>query len=282
MANKRRHFLAGAAAFAGATIAGRVARADKMQLRVTRHRIPWPGEKKLRIAHITDVHVGWGTPTELLAEVAEVAWQVEPDLVALTGDYVNRDLSQAERLRSFVTALPKPVIATLGNHDHWANAAGVTRVLEQGGAEVLRNRASGIDGLGFALDVVGVDDGFSRHDDLEKSFAGIAAPERALVLSHYPATAEKIAKKGANLIISGHTHGGQVVVPVLTQALMSLVGTPYVHGWFDFDESQLYVSAGVGQSLEGLRGGTTAVAEIAVYDLDPSAKSRESKTYRVR
>jgi predicted MPP superfamily phosphohydrolase len=151
--------------------------------------------------------------------------------------------------------------------------------LLDGGAEVLSNRSVGIDGLGYTLDVVGVDDGLTKHADVELAFRGVKRPEETLVLNHFPATADEIAKKGGRLIISGHTHGGQLAIPVLTEAV-SRIFNGYFHGWYEIGESELYVSAGIGHSLEGLRGGRSAIPEIAVYDLDPTAKIRETRTYR--
>ena len=192
---------------------------------------------------------------------------------------MNRSTKHADRVRRYVEALPRPVIATLGNHDHWSGAEAISAALIQGGAEVLSNRASGIDGIGWVLDVVGVDDGTTKHADVERAFRGVRRPEESLVLNHFPATADRIAKHGGRLILSGHTHGGQIVVPVLTEAVSRLFNG-YFHGWYQIAESELYVSAGIGHSLEGLRGGDSAIPEVAVYDLDPSAKRRESRFYR--
>jgi predicted MPP superfamily phosphohydrolase len=274
----RRSLLA-ASAVAGAVVISRSARADRMRLRITRHRIPWLGKKKLRILHLTDVHMGATTPEKFLHRTVEIAHSLEPDLVALTGDYVNRSTKHADRLRRYVRALPQPVIATLGNHDHWSGAHEVSMALLEGGAEVLSNRASGIDGISFTLDVVGIDDGMTKHADVAAAFRGIQRPEESVVLNHYPATADEIATYGGRLILSGHTHGGQLAIPVLTEAVSRLFNG-YFHGWYQIEESELYVSAGIGHSLDGLRGGHTAIPEIAVYDLDPNARVRESRTYR--
>jgi predicted MPP superfamily phosphohydrolase len=271
--------LLAAGAVAGAVAISRSARAERMRLRITRHRIPWLGPKKLRVLHITDVHMGATTPQKFLRRTVEIAHSLEPDLVALTGDYVNRSTKHADRLRRYVEALPHPIVATLGNHDHWSGAHEISMALLAGGAEVLSNRASGIDGIGFTLDVVGVDDGLTKNADVERAFRGIRRPDEAIVLNHYPATADAIAGKGGRLILSGHTHGGQLAIPVLTEAV-SRIFNGYFHGWYDIQESELYVSAGIGHSLEGLRGGHSAIPEIAVYDLDPSARVRESRTYR--
>src|SRR5688572_13151991 len=117
-----RRTLLAAGAFAGAVAVSRTARADRMRLRITRHRVPWLGPKKLRVLHITDVHTGATTPQKFLRRTIEIAHALEPDVVALTGDYVNHNTKHVDRLKRYVEALPRPVFATLGNHDHWSGA----------------------------------------------------------------------------------------------------------------------------------------------------------------
>lgn len=278
----RRNLISSAAAIAATTAGMSKANARTRGMRVSRHRIPWPGDKKLRVLHLTDIHVGWSTPQAVLRRCVEVAHRLEPDVVVLTGDYINRSLKHLPRLTKFVDALPDPVFAVLGNHDHWGDAHQVSMALRRGGAEVLTNRTHGIDGPGWSLPIVGVDDGLTGHADVELAFSGGEDPERTLVLNHFPTTANEIAGKGARLILSGHTHGGQIVLPYVTQAVHRLAGNTYLHGFYTLGDSQLYVSAGIGHSLEGLRGGHTAMPEIAVFELDPSAKDRRSRGYRTR
>ena len=188
-------------------------------------------------------------------------------------------MKYVDRLAAFVKALPHPVMATLGNHDHWSGAHEVSMALVDGGAEVLANGVSGIEGIGWSLPVVGIDDGRTKNADPQRAFSSVRNPERVVVLSHFPATADEIATFGGRLILSGHTHGGQVAIPVLTEAIAKIV-SGYLAGWYPIEASELYVSAGIGHSLDGLRGGHTAIPEIALFDLDPGAKKKESRTFR--
>lgn len=234
------------------------------RLSVTKHQVPWRRERGVRVVHLTDIHVGPTTPRRFLADVADVASSVEPDLVVLTGDYVNASLVHLERITELVRALPKPCIATLGNHDHWTDARRVSKALERGGAHVLRNESLSID----ALSVVGVDDGRSGHADVERAFARVTRPEEALVLTHFPRTAEEIARAGAPLVLSGHTHAGQLHFPRVTEAVARLVGHRYLHGFYRVGpRTDLYVNAGLGHAA--LRAGR-ARPELAVFDLGPS------------
>lgn len=211
----------------------------------------------------------------MLERVADVVQTLECDLVVLTGDYVNTSVAYADRITDFVRMLPKPCVATLGNHDHWTSPRRVTAALEAGGAQVLRNESTVVPCAGGSLVVVGVDDGRSGNDDVERAFAGVEHADRALALSHFPNTAERIAKTGAPLVLSGHTHGGHVDVPRLTKYLAKLAGNPYLHGFYRIEATDLYVSAGIGHSLHGLRAGRTC-PEIAVFELDPDVRQRSS------
>ncbi|MDB4941026.1 MAG: putative phosphoesterase [Labilithrix sp.] len=259
-------------------VSSRVRAARRGGLAVTTHEVPWSADlgRRVRVVQLTDIHAGPTTPVRMLARVAEVVTSLEPDLVVLTGDYVNAYCVYVDRVTALVARLPGPVVATLGNHDHWTDPARVTRALERGGATVLANASTVVRGDGFALTVVGVDDGRSGHADVPRAFAGARA-EGALVLTHYPNTADLIAETGARLVLAGHTHAGQVHVPHVTKLLARLAGHPYLHGFHRVRETDLYVSAGIGHSLTGLRAGRTR-PEIAVFDLDPAATFRRSRT----
>jgi uncharacterized protein len=257
----------------------RVRAAHQGGLAVTWHRVPWRGDRTVRVVQLTDIHVGPTTPRRTLARVADVVHTLECDLVVLTGDYVNASLVYLDRVSELVGMLPKPCVATLGNHDHWTDPVRVAEALSAGGATVLRNASTVVRSRGFSLEVVGVDDGRSGNADVARAFAKVQAPERALVLSHFPSTAETIAKMRAPLVLSGHTHAGQVDVPHVTKFFAKLAGNPYLHGFYRIDRTDLYVNAGLGHSLLGLRSGRTC-PEIAVFDLDPDATYRRSRTSR--
>ena len=269
-----------AAVAVGSALAVRQIRAgQRAGIAVTHHRVPWHGTRTLRIAQLTDVHVGLTTPRRMLGRIASVVHSLRCDAVVLTGDYVNASVFHVGRVTELVRALPRPCVAVLGNHDHWTNADRVTRALTAGGAQVLRNESTTIRGDGWSLVVVGVDDGRSKHDDVDRAFEHVDRPERALVLTHDPRTAQSIAKTGAPLVLSGHTHAGQIHVPHVVPMVAKLTGHPYLHGFHRLDRTDLYVSAGIGHSLHGLRSMETA-PEIAVFDLDPGIRERRSSVMR--
>src|SRR5690349_15855694 len=130
--------LAIAVALGTALAVSRVRAGRRGGLAVTWHHVPWQGDRRVRVVQLTDIHVGPTTPRAMLARVAAVVHEIEADLVVLTGDYVNTSLVFVDRVTELVSMLPKPCIATLGNHDHWTDPVRVARALVAGGASVLR------------------------------------------------------------------------------------------------------------------------------------------------
>lgn len=272
-------FAVAAAVAVGSAIAARQIHAGRRAgLAVRQHRVPWHGARTIRVAQLTDIHVGVTTPRRALERVAALVHTLRCDVVVLTGDYVNASVFHVGRVTELVRALPRPCVAVLGNHDHWTNPERVTLALEAGGAQVLRNDATIVRGEGWSLQIVGVDDGRSKNDDVTRAFARVPEPERALVLTHDPRTVAAIAKAGAPLVLSGHTHAGQMYV---SKILARAAGHPYLRGFHRVDQTDLYVNAGIGHSIHGLRS-PDAAPEIAVFDLDPTTRVRSSTVLRAQ
>lgn len=263
----RRKFLTLTALTAASVGVVGAAESSPQKVRRTRFQISWPGVRGLRIAHITDLHVGWGTPKHLLKQALAITRAARPHLVVLTGDYLNHSLKRLPALERFIAALPRPCVATLGNHDHWSDAAAIQRSLERLGVVVLRNSHVTMRLNGRDLPVVGVDDGKTRHHDVDRAFAGVEDARRALVLSHYGETADEIVKRGGRLILAGHTHGGQFNLPILTTAVTRMVGMQYIAGWYPVGKGRLYINAGIGSSVIRRRVGHLACPEVALMDL---------------
>jgi predicted MPP superfamily phosphohydrolase len=240
---------------------------------LSRHDVPIrgldPAHDGLKIAHLTDVHVGMITPKKRIRRAVELANESKPDLVFLTGDYVcyNRKhvARMGEQLRGLVAGTA--VIATLGNHDYWTDGEGCARELRNNGYDVLINQHTELFVRGAPLTVVGIDDAITKHDDAEKAFAGVRTRTR-LCLSHCPERADQAAERGANLVVSGHTHGGQVNVKGVTERIYRrITKRRYLSGWYDIGETALYVNRGVGQSSIPLRAGEGARCEVAIFTL---------------
>jgi predicted MPP superfamily phosphohydrolase len=228
-----------------------------------------PRHEGVRIAQLSDIHVGATTPREHIRAAVAAANAANPDLIVLTGDYVCWRRHEAPMVADQLAGLrAKRVLAVLGNHDYFTWGAGVASALEHNGYEVLRNRTTVASINGAPLAMVGVDDPVTRHDDLDAAFAGAPAKATKIVLCHSPDHGPQLAARDADLVLSGHTHGGQIYVRGITDRLMKRLGLNYRRGWYAMsDRTQLYVTPGVGFSGVTHRRGEGTDAEVAVLTL---------------
>jgi len=223
----------------------------------------------LRIAHLTDLHVGAATPDGRVISAIRAVNQEKPDLVLLTGDYVTWSKAPMPRLEWLLGGLSAPTFAVLGNHDHWVDADGVRRHLEGHGYCVLRNAWTEATVRGRPVSVIGIDDGRTGRDDVEKSFKGVPLERLRLVMAHTPPTADKLPAWQDLVCFAGHTHGGQLQVPRRTDSSGRRVGQPYLRGLYQVRGNQLYVNSGLGYGPGGLAVRLNAPAEVAFLTLRP-------------
>jgi predicted MPP superfamily phosphohydrolase len=219
----------------------------------------------LRIGQLSDIHVRAGVRPRRLEHAVDLMNEAKPDFVALTGDYVCASALPVRKLTDSLRRLHAPAFATLGNHDHWAGANKVRHALEQAGVDVLTNEHRRLSLQGRSpLHLVGIDDSVTRHHDPEKAFRDVPHDETTVVLSHDPKSADFLWRYRPALILSGHTHGGQLYVPRVTEFLSSRIGIKYLAGFFDIEGSVLFVNRGLGASIP-LR--FAAPMEVAVLTL---------------
>jgi predicted MPP superfamily phosphohydrolase len=198
------------------------------------------------VAQLSDLHVGRGSPDGRVIAAVRRVNAAKPDLVVLTGDYVTWKGDPVGRVPELLQPLVGPVVATMGNHDHWVDVSGLRRGLDKLGHVVLQNQHTVLTVKGAPLTVLGVDDAHTRHDDVAATFRGAPRDGTRLVLAHTPTTIRKLPPDDGLVCLSGHTHGGQIWLPGLTKALFTAGGQPYIRGRYVVNGNQLYVNRGLG------------------------------------
>jgi len=226
----------------------------------------------------------------MIADAVAIAVASKPDLICLTGDYISyQDVPAPEDYARTLAPLVKsaPTFAVLGNHDGgpWAEADGgfadhryADRVLEMAGIEVLHNRSRVVEVHGQALALAGLGDAWAREFKPVPAFAGIrsvALP--TIVLSHNPDTKDDLGEYPWHLMLSGQTHGGQVIVPLYGPPIMPVRDRRYISGLKPWGQRQIHVSRGVG-NLMGVRFGCRP--EVSVLDLEPAILRGEQSAGR--
>lgn len=230
-----------------------------------------PGLAGLRVGFLTDIHHEPGRPTALLERAVALLNAAAPDVILLGGDYVNstaRDFASAlaplARLRA-----PLGVYGVLGNHDYWAGGDYLAALLTRAGIRILRNEAVCLPGPGGdPCWLVGLDSAVRGHDDLEGALAPVPPGAFRLLLAHEPEVADLVVARGlhADLQLSGHSHGGQVVLPLVGAPLLPRMGRRYVRG---FNQTPaVYTSRGLGGVPPYLR--FNSAPEVSVITLASS------------
>jgi predicted MPP superfamily phosphohydrolase len=209
------------------------------------------------------------------AQVAaiDLALSQDPDIFVLTGDFVCHSELFLQDLTELVKRIDRPTFAVLGNHDHWTNGQAVAKALKKGGVEVLSNEHTIIELRNEKLQLVGLDDAYTKHADIEKATKRMKKNVATLGLSHIAEQADGLWLKQVPLVLSGHTHGGQVTVAGLHELILKkVVGHKYIHGFYgdrkrDYPLGAVYVSAGIGSAVLPIRLGEKGKREVAIFNL---------------
>ena len=207
-----------------------------------------------RIAQISDIHADdWMTPGRVLGLVNLVNAEA-PDLVAITGDFAtySRFRSLIRHASKLVAPLrrfhaPDGVVAVLGNHDHKTDVRTVRRVLAASGVVELHNAVLTLCRDGAALHFGGLDDVREGTPDLHRTWRELPEEGAAILLIHEPDFADESAATGRfDLQLSGHSHGGQVGLPLLRYPFLPKLSRKYPAGLYRVGEMFLYTNRGLG------------------------------------
>jgi predicted MPP superfamily phosphohydrolase len=213
----------------------------------------------LTIAFVTDTHVGPHYPASALEPVVRALEAARPDIVLFGGDYISespRFLKEAAPVLGRIGRTGRlGCWAILGNHDVANTRTRVIPAIEEAGIPLLVNTAVRIDTGKGDLWVVGIDDGLLGSPDLDAAYAGVPADAASICLWHEPDRVEESAPYGSFLQLSGHTHGGQVRLPVAGPLATPDLGQNHVLGRFQAGDMELYVSAGIGMYRPPVRLG---------------------------
>jgi len=203
----------------------------------------------LTIAQISDLHYGLFSNASNTAQAVSAVLALNPDLIVVTGDYVLVSANHAGPCAAELARLRAPlgVFTILGNHDHWTDAAVVSRALMEAGLPLLRNEGRLIEANGGAFWLAGVDDVWERHADLDAAMKGAPQDVIKILLAHEPDYADEVATDGrVSLQLSGHSHGGQVRLPFLGAPVLPYLAHKYPYGLRRVGTMWLYTNRGIG------------------------------------
>lgn len=220
-----------------------------------------------RVVQLSDLHIGsFDDRAQGLAWAAR-ANRERADLVVVTGDLVTTGTHYYDDAADVLGALRAPdgVLVSFGNHDGWDTPA-FARAIEARGARVLENAWTRIVRGDAALVVAGLGDRFAGRDDLDATLAARPHDAPTLLLSHYPSFFERAADAGVDLVLSGHTHAGQLALWPWPRLLnVATLTGQRAWGLYRRGASTLYVNAGLGVTGPPVRVGCPP--EIAVFEL---------------
>ena len=238
-----------------------------------------PAFSGFRLVQLSDIHYGDWMNRERLQQVIRLVQAQEPDLVVMTGDYLLGHVWNAsvralleEMVEEFRVLTAKyPTLAVLGNHDYWTNAANVRVGLRNAGIRNISNDVHTLEKNGERFHIAGVDDIWEGHDRLDVVLDRLPEDGAAILLAHEPDFADTSAETGRfDLQLSGHSHGGQVVLPFIGAPVLPYLGWKYPSGLYRVGEMFQYTNRGVGMASIKVR--FNCRPEITVFTLQSNGE----------
>jgi len=207
----------------------------------------------LRVAFLTDIHHGPYTSLAAVASMVRTAQSLQPDLILLGGDYSLRENKYIRPCFDVLQGLNAPLGAfgVLGNHDYAHGLEDTREGMKAAGIQELTNSGLWLTRGTSRLRLGGVDDLWRGRPDVQPALGGATINDACVIVSHNPDVAETLTDRRVGLMLSGHTHGGQVCVPGMVNPFVpSRYGMKYAKGLVEAPTTKVYVSKGLG--LTGL------------------------------
>jgi predicted MPP superfamily phosphohydrolase len=229
----------------------------------------------LRLVQISDIHMGGWMNAARLQQVSDLVLAQNPDLLLITGDFLigrNALAISQEEVQNLILELSRlsssfPTFAVLGNHDYWTDVEMVRHILASSGITELTNAVFTLKRGQDSLHLCGVDDLWEGSPRLDDVIAQLSGDSTAILLAHEPDFADTSAATGRfDLQLSGHTHGGQVVLPVLGPPILPYLGRKYGSGLYKVGEMYQYTNRGVGMARLPIR--INCPPEITLFVLE--------------
>lgn len=235
----------------------------------------WPSQLRgLKVAVLSDLHVGSRYIDERkVRTIVERTNELQPDLIVILGDYITGNGRTSHRVEPEVFApLLKElharygVYSVLGNHDWWYNGSKVRSALEANGINVLEDEAVKLDVNGNSLWLVGLADLWTRPQHIAQTLAQVPEGATIIALTHNPDIFPDVPQR-VNLLLAGHTHGGQVRLPLIGSVVeYSRFGHRYEAGQVMENNHDLFVTTGIGTSIVPVRFGTPPEIVLLVLE----------------
>ena len=239
---------------------------------VNRYQIPVsglpPSFHGYTIAHLTDLHLGFLVSENFVENVVNKTNQLKPDLIVCTGDYVHdRNTTKTiDRVWPMLSQLQANdgVYSVLGNHDHWADTNRSQYWLERTGQN-LRHTSKALYRGKERIVLGGAGDYWEDELGIDTAFASSDEHDYRILLAHNPDSADSTFQTPLSLVISGHTHGGQVVVPFYGPPVLPVQNKKYTSGLVQTEKTAVFISRGLGWALYPVR--FNCPPEIALLEL---------------
>lgn len=218
-----------------------------------------------RIAQLSDLHIGGLTPRFWGERWVRAANREAPDLTVVTGDMVTSGTAHHDDIAAIVGGLRarEGVYVSMGNHDYFGEGEPLMSLLEEAGARVLRNEGVTLERDDARVYLAAIDDTWTRRADMERALEGRPAGAAVVLLAHDPDRFDEAIDRDVSLVLSGHTHGGQIAVPFLGRHLnASKLAHKYHVGVYEKRGATLHVHPGLGTTGPPIRIGVAPAVVV--------------------